>query len=41
MTFEQGLELTVRWNLTHPDWINRILSGEYLKWVDKNYGERK
>ena len=41
MTFEQGLELTVRWNLTHPDWINRILSGEYLKWVNKNYGERK
>ncbi|MBQ7159293.1 MAG: dTDP-glucose 4,6-dehydratase [Treponema sp.] len=41
MTFEQGLELTVKWNLTHPDWINRILSGEYLKWVDKNYGERK
>ncbi len=41
MTFEQGLQLTVTWNLTHPDWINRILSGEYLKWVDKNYGERK
>ena len=40
MTFEQGLALTVKWNLTHPDWINRILSGEYLKWVDKNYGAR-
>ena len=41
MTFEQGLELTVTWNLSHPEWINRILSGEYMKWVDKNYGERK
>ena len=41
MTFEQGLELTVTWNLNHPEWINRILSGEYMKWVDKNYGERK
>lgn len=41
MTFEQGLELTVKWNLTNPEWINRILSGEYLKWVDKNYTERK
>ncbi len=41
MTFEEGLQLTVTWNLTHPEWINRILSGEYLKWVDKNYGERK
>lgn len=40
MTFEQGLSLTVKWNLTHPDWINRILSGEYLNWVEKNYQKR-
>ena len=40
MTFERGLALTVRWNLTHPDWIHRILSGEYMQWVEKNYGER-
>ncbi|MDE6705780.1 MAG: dTDP-glucose 4,6-dehydratase [Treponemataceae bacterium] len=40
MTFERGLALTVRWNLTHPDWIRRILSGEYMQWVEKNYGER-
>ena len=40
MTFERGLALTVRWNLTHHDWIRRILSGEYMQWVEKNYGER-
>ena len=40
MTFERGLALTVRWNLTHPDWIRRVLSGEYMQWVEKNYGER-
>ena len=40
MTFERGLALTVRWNLTHPDWIRRILSGEYMQWVEKNYGDR-
>ena len=40
MTFERGLALTVRWNLTHPDWIRRILSGEYMQWVEKNYGKR-
>ena len=40
MTFEHGLALTVRWNLTHPDWIRRILSGEYMQWVEKNYGDR-
>ena len=41
MTFERGLALTVRWNLTHPDWIRRILSGEYMQWVEKNYGQRE
>src|SRR5574344_886479 len=40
MTFEQGLALTVRWNLSHPDWIKHILSGEYMKWIDKNYSSR-
>ncbi len=40
MTFEQGLAMTVKWNLTHPDWIKRILSGEYKNWVEKNYSER-
>ena len=40
MTFEQGLALTVRWNLSHPDWIKHILSGEYMKWIDKNYSKR-
>ena len=40
MTFERGLALTVRWNLTHPNWIRRILSGEYMQWVEKNYRNR-
>ena len=40
MTFEQGLELTVKWNLEHTDWISNIQSGEYLKWVEKNYTAR-
>lgn len=40
MTFEQGLELTVKWNLEHTDWISNIQSGEYLNWVEKNYTAR-
>jgi len=40
MTFEEGLNLTVKWNLNNPDWINRILSGEYMNWVEKNYQKR-
>ncbi len=40
MTFEQGLSLTVDWYLKHPEWIENILSGEYTKWIEKNYGAR-
>ncbi len=40
MTFEQGLELTVDWNLNNKDWISHIQSGDYLKWVEKNYSAR-
>lgn len=40
MTFEQGLQLTVKWNLEHKEWISNIQSGEYLKWVEKNYATR-
>ena len=40
MTFEQGLEMTVQWNLQNKDWIAHIQSGDYLKWVEKNYSKR-
>ena len=37
-TFETGLEKTIRWYLDHPQWVKRVQSGEYLKWVEKHYG---
>ena len=40
MTFEEGLTATVKWNLSHSEWIERIRSGEYRNWVEANYGER-
>ena len=40
MTFEQGLELTVDWNLNNKKWIENIQNGGYLKWVEKNYASR-
>ena len=40
MSFEQGLLLTVKWNLNNKKWIDHILSGEYLNWVEKNYSKR-
>ena len=41
MTFEQGLALTVKWYMAHDEWTGRVLSGEYLTWIDKNYASRQ
>jgi len=40
VTFEQGLEATIRWYLDHQDWVSQVTSGEYRNWVEKNYSER-
>ncbi|NLC93655.1 MAG: dTDP-glucose 4,6-dehydratase [Treponema sp.] len=40
MTFEEGLSETVNWNLSNSEWIDHILSGEYVNWVEKNYTKR-
>lgn len=39
-TFEDGLKSTVKWYLANEEWISNILSGEYTKWLDKNYNNR-
>jgi dTDP-glucose 4,6-dehydratase len=36
-TFETGLRKTVEWYLTNANWINGVLTGEYQKWIDKQY----
>ena len=40
-TFETGIGPTIKWNLEHQDWINHILSGEYMRFMEENYGKRK
>jgi len=40
VTFEEGLDRTVIWYLAHPEWIDHVKSGEYKKWVEKNYETR-
>ena len=40
MTFEEGLQETVKWYLKNSDWINNILNGSYKQWVAKNYENR-
>jgi len=39
-TFEEGLARTVDWYLANPQWIESIRSGEYQRWMEKNYAGR-
>lgn len=39
--FETGLDLTVDWYLANLDWLNKVRTGEYLKWIEINYSRRK
>ena len=36
-TFESGIRKTVEWYLSNQDWVNRVQSGEYQHWIDKQY----
>jgi dTDP-glucose 4,6-dehydratase len=38
-TFATGIRKTVRWYLDHMDWVERVASGEYRKWIDTHYAE--
>jgi dTDP-glucose 4,6-dehydratase len=38
--FEDGIKVTVQWYLTHKDWWQTIISGEYQNYYDKMYGNR-
>jgi len=38
--FQHGLENTVAWYLSNPDWIKSVRSGEYRTWISKNYENR-
>jgi len=37
-TFETGMRQTVDWYLNNTMWVERIISGEYRQWVERQYG---
>ncbi|MEO6351691.1 MAG: dTDP-glucose 4,6-dehydratase [Burkholderiaceae bacterium] len=37
-TFETGIRKTVQWYLDNQQWVRDVQSGDYLKWVEKQYG---
>jgi dTDP-glucose 4,6-dehydratase len=39
-TFETGIRKTVAWYLNNEKWVHDVQSGDYLKWVEKNYSQR-
>ena len=39
-TFETGLRETVRWYLANREWVDSVRSGDYLHWIERNYGGR-
>jgi len=39
-TFETGIRKTVAWYLENTAWVDRVRSGAYRAWIDRNYGER-
>jgi len=40
-TFESGIQKTVAWYLENQQWVENVTSGEYQKWVGKNYQARE
>ena len=38
--FEDGIEETVHWYLENEDWWRKVMSGEYLKYYEKNYADK-
>ena len=40
VNFEKGLELTVKWYLDNSEWMEKIKTGEYRKWIDEYYKDR-
>jgi dTDP-glucose 4,6-dehydratase len=40
VTFEEGMEKTVKWYLDNTKWLDEVTSGEYLNYYDQMYQNR-
>ncbi|MFO7878429.1 MAG: dTDP-glucose 4,6-dehydratase [Bacteroidota bacterium] len=38
LDFEEGLEKTVDWYLANQEWMDRVVSGDYITYYEKMYG---
>ncbi len=39
-TFEDGIQETIRWYLENQEWMDRVISKDYLAYYESMYGER-
>lgn len=39
-TFDTGIKKTVKWYLDNQAWVCDVQSGDYMKWLEKNYQQR-
>lgn len=35
--FDSGIVKTIEWYLQNPKWVENVISGEYLKWIESQY----
>ncbi len=35
-----GLRDTVDWYIRNAEWVKGVRTGEYMKWIEKNYVQR-
>jgi dTDP-glucose 4,6-dehydratase len=40
VTFRQGIRDTIDWYKANSEWVNRIKTGDYLKYYEQQYGDR-
>jgi len=38
--YETGIRETIRWYLANRDWLNQVVSGEYLRYYERQYRDR-
>lgn len=38
--FPDGIRMTIRWYLYHRGWMDRVISGEYMRFYEENYQDR-
>jgi len=39
-SFQEDLNKTINWYIDNRKWVERVRTGEYKQWVDKNYKDR-